>query len=63
MCIRCGVPTLHAEDAVSDVESATVWHCLICGEEKRPGEPGTPNEPASGIINPPGKEPGEALVV
>ena len=45
-CKSCGMITPHAEDTVSDLESATVWHCLICGTERRPNEPGTPNEPA-----------------
>jgi len=44
-CKACGMITPHAEDTVSDMESATVWHCLICGTERRPNEPGSPNEP------------------
>jgi RNase P subunit RPR2 len=44
-CAKCGCATPHAEDPVPDKESATVWHCLFCGNEKRPNEPGTPNEP------------------
>jgi hypothetical protein len=32
--------TPHAEDLVNDLESATVWHCLICGTERKPPEPG-----------------------
>ena len=44
-CAKCGCVTPHAEDPVPDKESATVWHCLFCGNEKRPNEPGTPNEP------------------
>lgn len=45
-CDTCNVITPHAEDSVSDKESATVWHCLYCGREKRPEEPGSPNVPA-----------------
>jgi len=41
----CGIATLHQETPVPDIESATVWHCLICGHERRPNEPGSPNEP------------------
>jgi RNase P subunit RPR2 len=44
-CAQCGMITPHAEDRVNDLESATVWHCLICGTERRPNEPGTPNAP------------------
>ena len=44
-CSKCGYTTPHAEDRVNDLESATVWHCLICGNERRPPEKGTPNEP------------------
>jgi RNase P subunit RPR2 len=39
-CETCKVITPHAEDTVTDRESATVWHCLICGTERRPPEPG-----------------------
>jgi RNase P subunit RPR2 len=35
-CEKCNKVTPHTEDVVFDKESATVWHCLICGEEKRP---------------------------
>jgi RNase P subunit RPR2 len=35
-CERCQARTPHAEDIVADRESATVWHCLYCGEEQRP---------------------------
>jgi hypothetical protein len=35
-CEDCQVKTPHAEDAVPDRESATVWHCLYCGKEHRP---------------------------
>ncbi|MBN1188261.1 MAG: hypothetical protein JXA46_00770 [Dehalococcoidales bacterium] len=35
-CEKCGKVTPHIEDIVFDKESATVWHCLICGNEKRP---------------------------
>lgn len=45
MCKTCQRVTPHAEDSVPDKESATVWHCLICGTERRPEEPGSPNEP------------------
>ncbi len=44
-CVNCGPGSLHAEDPVPDGESATVWHCLKCGAERRPEEPGSPNEP------------------
>jgi RNase P subunit RPR2 len=44
-CDQCQQVTPHAEDVVPDRESATVWHCLYCGNEKRPEEPGSPNEP------------------
>lgn len=44
-CKTCQIVTPHAEDTVPDSESATVWHCLICGTERRPTEPGTPNMP------------------
>ena len=44
-CKKCQVVTPHAEDSVPDGESATVWHCLYCGTERRPEEPGTPNKP------------------
>jgi hypothetical protein len=45
-CQICGYSTLHEESAVPDSESATIWHCLICGHERRPNEPGSPNDPA-----------------
>lgn len=45
-CKKCQKVTLHTEDLVPDKESATVWHCLYCGQEFRPYEPGNPNEPA-----------------
>lgn len=45
-CPVCEELTPHAEDPVSDLESATVWHCVYCGTERRPEEPGSPNEPA-----------------
>ena len=35
-CEQCGEKTLHVEDSVPDSESATVWHCLVCGREQRP---------------------------
>jgi hypothetical protein len=35
-CDKCKRVTPHIEDVVFDKESATVWHCLICGNEKRP---------------------------
>ena len=44
-CEKCGGVTPHKEDSVPDLESATVWHCLYCGNEKRPQEPGSPNIP------------------
>jgi hypothetical protein len=59
-CNICGVPTLHEESAVADIESATIWHCPFCGNERRPNEPGKPNEgsklpyfpvrPADGLV-------------
>jgi len=45
-CKKCGIATPHAEDSVEDAKSATVWHCLYCGEEKRPEEPGGASQPA-----------------
>ncbi len=44
-CKTCLDVTPHAEEAVADSESATVWHCMFCGTERRPEEPGSPNEP------------------
>ena len=35
-CSQCHADTPHVEDAVPDKESATVWHCLYCGNEYRP---------------------------
>jgi RNase P subunit RPR2 len=35
-CHKCNKNTPHVEDTVVDPESATVWHCLICGDEQRP---------------------------
>lgn len=35
-CEQCKCVTPHKEDTVPDRSSATVWHCLICGEEKPP---------------------------
>jgi RNase P subunit RPR2 len=35
-CEKCNKVTPHIEDVVFDKESATVWHCLLCGHEKRP---------------------------
>jgi len=32
----CKKNTPHKEDFVPDMGSATVWHCLVCGQEKRP---------------------------
>lgn len=52
-CETCGYVTLHAEDRVNDLESATIWHCLLCGTERRPPEPGTPNAPVELFPNPP----------
>ena len=46
-CNKCQEVTPHAEDTVPDSESATVWHCIFCGEEQRPDEPGTPNKPVA----------------
>jgi len=44
-CKSCNKQTPHVEMEVPDLESATVWVCLYCGEEQRPDEPGSPNEP------------------
>ena len=35
-CKACNKNTPHVEDIVFDKESATVWHCVICGTEQRP---------------------------
>lgn len=35
-CEKCNLKTPHIEDTVLDGKSATVWHCLYCGEEYRP---------------------------
>ena len=48
-CKHCNELTPHAEDPVTERESATVWHCMICGTERRPPEKCTPNEPAKPI--------------
>jgi hypothetical protein len=45
-CNICGRLTLHKESSVTDGESATVWHCLNCANERRPNEPGSPNQPS-----------------
>lgn len=45
-CKTCKTVTPHAESKVSDKESATVWHCLFCGTEQRPDEPGGSKEGA-----------------
>ena len=58
-CKTCGYSTIHAEDAVPDSKSATVWHCLICGTERRPDEHGTPNQPARPQNNP--KQPQDSI--
>jgi RNase P subunit RPR2 len=52
-CPMCGKLTLHEESTVADSESATVWHCLICGHERRPSEPGSPNRPVRPTRKPP----------
>jgi hypothetical protein len=46
-CSVCKEVTPHVEDLVPDKESATVWHCMYCGTERRPPENGTPNEGAN----------------
>lgn len=43
VCSKCDKVTIHAEDPVPDMASATVWHCLNCGHERPPREPGSPN--------------------
>ena len=35
-CEQCKTNTPHVESKVADLESATVWHCLYCGNERRP---------------------------
>ncbi len=37
-CSICDKKTIWVEDAVSDLESATVWHCLECSTEERPDD-------------------------
>jgi hypothetical protein len=39
-CEICKKKTPHAEEPVPDLESATVWHCIYCGNERRPDEGG-----------------------
>jgi RNase P subunit RPR2 len=51
-CESCNAKTLHAENIVTDMESASIWFCLTCGTERRPNEPGSPNEPARPIKPP-----------
>lgn len=36
-CSICKCNTLHVEDTVPDSDSATKWHCMICGNEKDHG--------------------------
>jgi hypothetical protein len=38
--------TAQAEDIVPDQKSVTAWHCLICGNERRPDEQGGDKVPA-----------------
>ena len=45
-CACCGRSAIHKADIVFDKESASVWHCLVCGNERRPPENGSPNQPA-----------------
>jgi hypothetical protein len=52
-CPVCGCSTLHEESAVTDLESATVWHCLDCGHERRPSEPGGNTNPVELKPGPP----------
>lgn len=44
-CYQCKCKTPFKEDAVTDKEHATVWHCMYCGNERPPTEPNDPNEP------------------
>jgi predicted nucleic acid-binding Zn ribbon protein len=37
-CPVCKNKTVFVEDNVADKESATVWHCMVCGFEQRPDE-------------------------
>jgi hypothetical protein len=46
-CFNCGHKTIWAEDRIIGLSSSTMWHCLYCGCERPPNEPGSPNEPAS----------------
>lgn len=51
-CKKCKTRTPHNEGTVFDLESATVWYCLCCGEEFRPGGGNTPV-----LASPPGGRP------
>ncbi len=44
-CEVCNMKTPHVEDIVFDLESATVWHCIYCGHERRPDEQGCSKVP------------------
>ena len=63
LCKTCNRITIHVEDSVPDLESATVWHCLVCGTETRPNEPGTPNEPVKPKSSPSPTHDGMALPI
>jgi len=63
LCERCGEVTPHKEDPVPNPESATVWHCLCCGNEQRPNEPGSPNEPAKPVRPVPRQPDGKELIL
>ena len=52
-CPMCGKLTLHQENKVPDLESATVWCCLDCGHERRPSEPGGNTDPVELKPKPP----------
>jgi len=54
-CNKCGVVTPHVEDRVYGEETDIVWHCLYCGNEKRPSEPIDPNELAKPTKPPPNR--------
>jgi hypothetical protein len=44
-CNICGYDTPHEEIPVNDLESATVWRCVFCGNKRRPGEHGGNDKP------------------
>jgi hypothetical protein len=60
-CPMCGKLTLHQENKVPDLESATVWCCLDCGHERRPSEPGGNTDPVELKPGPPDVDGGVSL--